>query len=94
MVYTIDINKRKQTDDGTTVAVDYEDQMDCSYLLYFFTFWFITLTLSLLVLLSVVASIFFAYNKYRLAIIRGSTSKSQPNTNPSSTDQSYTTNGL
>lgn len=52
---------------------------NCSGLLYHFTFWFITLTLGVFVLLSLIALALFAYNRYRLAIIRGSTPRSQSN---------------
>ena len=53
--------------------------IDCNGTLYHSAFWFITLTLSSLVILSLMAIIFFAYNKYRLAIIRGSMPRSQSN---------------
>lgn len=64
-----------------------EVEVDCSSLLYNFSFWFITLTLGLMAALVLIAGAFFIYNKYRLAIIRGSTPRSQTtniSTNPAS----------
>lgn len=62
--------------------------IDCNPILYYLTFWFVTLTLGSFSLLITLGGIFFAYNKYRLAIIRGSTPRSQQtntiNTNPAS----------
>lgn len=52
---------------------------ECDATLYYFTFWFVTLTLAFIVILSLLAAIFFAYNRYRLALIRGSMPRSQPN---------------
>lgn len=53
----------------------------CSASLYNFTFWFITLTLGSFALLSLLATLLFIYNRYRLAIIRGSTPRSHQATN-------------
>lgn len=57
-------------------ANGYSDEIVCGGLLYNFTFWFVTSTLSIFVILSLVAAVFFAYNKYRLAVLRGSTPRS------------------
>lgn len=71
-----------------------QEQTNCGSLLYNFTFWFITLTLCLFALLALVALALFAYNKYRLAIIRGSTPRSQQNpTNTNLSTNPATTNG-
>lgn len=92
MVYTIGSIK-KPTFDANGNSDDSEPQpMDCNNTLYYFTFWFITLTLGLFLTLSLVACILFAYNKYRLAIIRGSAPRSQPSVNTNSQSGIYTTN--
>lgn len=72
-------------------ANGYSDEIVCGGLLYNFTFWFVTLTLSTSVVLVLIAAVFFAYNKYRLAILRGSTPRSQTNTDQPST---FATNGV
>lgn len=60
-----------------------QEQVHCSGTLYGFTFWFITLTIGAFALLSFLATLLFAYNRYRLAIIRGSTPRSHQTTNSS-----------
>lgn len=70
MVYTIYRNHPQQPD-GVV------DVVDCNPTLYGFTYWFITITLSLSAVIILLAIILFCYNKYRLAIIRGSTPRSQ-----------------
>lgn len=95
MVFTIGRKKQNSSsssssnDGEESSSVDVEDLMDCNHVLYYFTLWFVVLTMGLFALLTIVAIIFFAYNKYRLAIIRGSTPRSQTtanniNTNPAS----------
>lgn len=70
--------------------IESSDVMECSGLLYYTTFWFITLTLGLFVVLSLIATVFFAYNQYRLAIVRGSMPRSQSNTNTTPTNRVWT----
>lgn len=83
---------------------DYQDEapisqpIECGGLLYYFTFWFITLTLGLIVLLSLIACAFYSYNRYRIAIVRGSTPRSQHSNNLNNanvnTNPAIVTNGV
>lgn len=66
-------------EDSTSLPED-NQQMKCSETLYYFAFWFATLTLGLIAILCLAAGLLYAYNSYRLAIIRGSTPRSQPQT--------------
>lgn len=89
MVYTVGALKHHQesshiehkvedsSEEEPPVVAEYQAVPDCGSLLYQFTFWFITLTLCLFALLGLIALILFAYNRYRLAIIRGLTPRSQ-----------------
>lgn len=51
----------------------------CNAVLYNFTYWLIVVSLSLSALLGLAATLLYAYNRYRLAIIRGSMPRSQTN---------------
>lgn len=53
-----------------------EGSPNCSSLLYNFTFWFIFITLSMSISLCVIGTCLFIYNRYRLALVRGSTPSS------------------
>lgn len=75
---------------GSSIGEPEAPIMNCNYLLYYFTFWFVTLTLAMFALLLLMAAIFFAYNKYRMAIIRGTTPRSQQTSN--STNVTVNTN--
>lgn len=63
-------------------SADWSDvaMVNCNQTLYSFTFWFMAITLSLSAIVMGLAVLLFAYNKYRLAIIRGSTPRSQTET--------------
>lgn len=90
MVFNVDIKKQDEhlTTDDPENALEF---IDCGSLLYYFTFWFVTLTLGLFVVLCLIACSLFLYNQYRLAIIRGSTPRSQPDANATQTNI-YATN--
>jgi len=81
MVYNMGSTRAQSNGDDTSGTRDErasnEVTLGCNSLLYYFTYWFITLTLSLVVILSAIAAILYIYNRYRLAIVRGSTSRSQ-----------------
>lgn len=84
MVYNITGARHKQQEISDGAATEDAGQVEpvkCSGALYNFTFWFITLTLGSFAILSALATLLFAYNRYRLAIIRGSTPRSHQATN-------------
>lgn len=93
MVYTIGISRQHQNNTNPSSAsnesapqdgVEASQIMDCNGLLYYSSFWFVTLTLSVVAIFGLTACILFTYNKYRLTMIRGSTPRSQPSTIPTS----------
>lgn len=76
------------------VEVDTPQPIDCSGILYSSTYWFITLTLGLSIIIALASCLFFLYHKYRSATVSGSTPRSQPvNTNPNPTTI-FTSNGV
>lgn len=64
-----------QTGDGGATSAPV---LTCNASLYTTSFWFITLTLGLFVIISLLGSLLFAYNRYRLNIMRGSAPRSHP----------------
>lgn len=76
------------SDPETTV----EELVDCNGLLYSFTFWFVILTIALIIILGISALGLFLYNQYRLAIIRGSTPRSQPDAGNQQSTTIFATN--
>lgn len=59
-------------DNGTeSNATDATNSSNCEPFLYHFTFWFVVATIAVLVALCLLALIIYAYNKYRLALVRG-----------------------
>ena len=81
MVFNIRGGRPESSASQTVPPPDELSQVQCDTTLYNVTFWFVTLTLSAFLLLSTVALLLFAYNRYRLAIIRGSTPRSHQTTN-------------
>lgn len=100
MVYTISSETNSQGSSSSDEPVESKPTIECSGTLYYFTFWFITLTLGLVVILCILAATLALYNRYRMAIIRGSTPRSQAHTNQTSNGaqspnlNSYTSNRL
>lgn len=100
MVYTISSDSSSQDIGPPGDSIESRPTIECSATLYYFTFWFITLTLGLVVILCILAALMALYNKYRMAIIRGSTPRSQTQTNQTSNGNqtpnlnSYTSNRL
>lgn len=82
-------SKLKPDDQGVANGNNELIQFECNQTLTSFTFWFIAITLGSMIILTVLGSILFAYTRYRLAIIRGSTprSQTQPSTNGSLNNQ-------
>jgi hypothetical protein len=70
-------SKAKQNDQGSANGNNESIQFECDETLTSFTYWFIITTLGSMLTLSLVGAILFAYTRYRLAIIRGSTPRSQ-----------------
>jgi len=56
--------------------------IDCNGTLYGSTFWFIALTLTSILVMSLIAALCYSYQRYRDAIVRGSTPRSQANNIP------------
>lgn len=68
--------------------------IDCSGTLYHLTYWFITLTLGLVVVILFVSIILCAYNRYRLAIVRGSTPRSHTVNSNNNLSGTFVSNGV
>lgn len=68
--------------------------IDCSGTLYHSTYWFITSTLGLIVILLFASIILYAYNRYRLAIVRGSTPRSQTVNTNNNLSATFASNGV
>lgn len=66
MVFTLGCNSNEN-------ETNIEATPNCSPFLYNFTFWFMSLTLSITLILCFFAFGLFLYNRYRLALLRGST---------------------
>lgn len=94
LVYTFDINSLGNSNNlpintnNNTNTSEYEsNEIDnpvaiaCNPFLYDFTYWYITLTLITISTLCLLAVCLYAYNRYKLALIRGSTVTSGGNAN-------------
>lgn len=79
-----------------TEELDYSlsKSIDCSSTLYHSTYWFITLTLGLITILILASIILYTYNRYRLAIVRGSTPRSQTTNTNNNLPTTYASNGV
>lgn len=79
-----------------TEELDYSlsKSIDCSSTLYHSTYWFITLTLGLIAILILASIILYTYNRYRLAIVRGSTPRSQTTNTNNNLPTTYASNGV
>lgn len=92
MVLKISVGKLEPDDSTSDSTTMVEELINCSGTLYSFTFWFVVLSIGLLIVFGILAFALFLYNKYRLAIIRGSTPRSQQDTNNQQSTNIYATN--
>lgn len=75
-------NNTDTSSTSETSANDNLAQFACNPFLYNFTYWYISLTLIIISTLCLLALCLYAYNRYKLALIRGSTvTSSNTNTN-------------
>lgn len=63
------------TDQRSTTSSNYQDNSYCDSLLYNFTYWFITLTILFVIILSLIGIASCAYNRYRKARMKSSSSR-------------------
>lgn len=71
------MGKVRQIDQLTSNETNNEQEpIGCNQTLTNFTFWFVAISLSIVAIISALGAILFAYNRYRLAIIRGSSPRS------------------